>query len=266
MTASTPDILTKILNRKREEIAECSRQISLSEMQQLAQCAEPVRGFVAAMRASLARGEVAVIAEVKKASPSRGLLREHFDAAEIARAYANAGATALSVLTDRDFFQGSAENLRRAKAACTLPVLRKDFILEEYQLYEARYMGADCVLLIVSALTQGQLTNLSQLACSLDLDVLVEVHDEKELQIALSLDTPLLGINNRNLRTFETCLDTTLDLLDFIPAHKIVVTESGIHQRADIERMREHGVNSFLVGEALVRASDPGQALRELFF
>ncbi len=260
------DILNKILARKRQEVDESLTQLSLPHMQSLADQTVPPRSLVAAMGATLSAGKPAVIAEVKRASPSKGVLRENFIPAEIARSYAQAGATALSVLTDKDFFQGSAQALQEARATCSLPILRKDFIIDAYQIYESRYLGADCILLIVSALTPNQLTQFAQLAKTLSLDVLVEVHDKVELDLALELDLPLIGINNRDLHTFETSLETTIELLQYIPEEKIVVTESGIHEKADVTRMQRHGVNSFLVGEAFMRASDPGSCLQELFF
>lgn len=263
---SPPDILQKILNRKAEEIAERSARISMHELSaRVAEMPKP-RGFVAAIEHKLARGESAIIAEIKKVSPSKGLLRADFRPAEIARSYAQAGAACLSVLTDADFFQGSEDYLKQARAACELPVLRKDFIIDPYQIYEARAMGADCILLIVAALDDAALRELSQLAASLNMDVLVEVHDAVELQRALALPLRLIGINNRNLRSFEVSLQTTIDLLERIPEDRIVVTESGIHAAADVALMRLHKVNTFLVGEAFMRAPDPGVALKHLFF
>jgi indole-3-glycerol phosphate synthase len=263
---SPPDILQKILNRKAEEIAERSARIGIDELKAcVAELPQP-RGFVAAIEHKLARGESAVIAEIKKASPSKGLLREDFRPAEIARSYAQAGAACLSVLTDADFFQGSEDYLKQARAACELPVIRKDFIVDPYQVYEARAMGADCILLIVAALDDVALRELSQLAADLSLDVLVEVHDAAELERALTLPLRLVGINNRNLRTFETSLQTTIELLERIPEDRIVVSESGIHAAADVALMRQHKVNTFLVGEAFMRAPDPGAALKRLFF
>ena len=226
----------------------------------------PIRPFVGAMREKLANNESAVIAEVKKASPSRGVIREHFVPSEIAKSYEQGGAACLSVLTDSEFFQGSTEYLIEARAACSLPVIRKDFIIDAYQLYEARAMGADCVLLIVAALSTEALNSLYDTAKSLDLDVLIEVHDAEELKTALPLGAELVGINNRNLRTFEQSLNNTIDLLDMIPDDRIVVTESGIHTVEDVQLMREHNVNSFLVGEAFMRADEPGSQLRKLFF
>jgi indole-3-glycerol phosphate synthase len=224
-----------------------------------------VRDFEAALRARLAQGDAAVIAEVKKASPSKGVLRAAFDPAAIARAYAANGAACLSVLTDRQFFQGAPEHLVAARGACSLPVLRKDFVVDPYQVYEARAMGADCVLLIVAALDPARMRALEAAARALGLDVLVEVHDAAELDLALALHTPLIGINNRNLRTFETRLETTLDLLPRIPPDRLLVTESGILAKSDVARMRAAGVHAFLVGEAFMRAPDPGRALAELF-
>ena len=259
------DILDRILQRKAEEIAERRARVAERELVAQAAVASPVRGFVEAIRTRLARREAAVIAEIKKASPSKGLLRADFRPAEIARSYEQGGATCLSVLTDIDFFQGADEYLRAARAACALPVLRKDFTVDPYQVYEARALGADCILLIVAALADSRLGELAGLAQHLGMDVLVEVHDQAELERALRLNVPLLGINNRNLRTFETRLETTLALLGQIPEDRIVVTESGIHAPADVARMRAAGVHAFLVGEAFMKASDPGAKLAELF-
>ncbi len=264
--SNTPDVLKKILLRKHEEIAERARSCDLEALRDKVADAAPPRGFVMAMQAALEKHQPAVIAEIKKASPSKGVIRENFDPAQIARSYQNGGATCLSVLTDHDFFQGSEAYLIQAKQACDLPVLRKDFIIDSYQVYEARAIGADCILLIVAALDDAALGELAQLAAQLQLDVLVEVHDADELQRALQLPVPLIGINNRNLRTFETSLDTTLQLLADIPEDRIVVTESAIHSREDVATMREHGVNAFLVGEAFMRASEPGKKLQELFY
>ncbi|MCX4189412.1 indole-3-glycerol phosphate synthase TrpC [Methylophaga sp. OBS3] len=260
-----PDILKKILARKQEEIAERSARVPLIKLQELAENADPVRGFVESMQAKLAAGKSAVIAEVKKASPSKGLLRADFHPDEIAKSYEDGGAACLSVLTDQDFFQGHESYLQQAREACNLPVIRKDFIIDPYQVFEARAINADCILLIVAALDDHQLEELSQLAIQLDMDVLVEVHDAEELQRALALNLPLIGINNRDLRTFETSLETTTELLKMIPDETIVVTESGIHTPNDVALMREHDVNAFLVGEAFMRADEPGQALSELF-
>ncbi len=265
MTPTPSDVLKKILQRKTEEIAERSALQSLEVLRDRLAAAPPPRGFTAALRGKLAAGKPAVIAEIKKASPSRGVLREHFDPAAIAASYEHHGAACLSVLTDADFFQGSEENLRLARAACALPVLRKDFIIDPYQVYEARAIGADCILLIVAALDDANMRELAQLAAALHMDVLVEVHDAAELRRALVLDTQLIGINNRNLRTFETRLETTFDLLEQIPSGRIVVTESGIHSRDDVALMRGKGVQAFLVGEAFMRAADPGEELASIF-
>ncbi|MBE0510586.1 MAG: indole-3-glycerol phosphate synthase TrpC [Chromatiales bacterium] len=263
--SNPPDILQRIVERKAEEVAERRQHLPLSALQaQLAE-ADPPRGFVEAMRRRLAAGQAAVIAEVKKASPSKGVIREDFDPAQIARSYARGGAACLSVLTDIDFFQGADTYLQQARAACELPVLRKDFIIDPYQVYEARVLGADCILLIAAVLNDAQLQELAELATGLGMDVLVEVHDAEELARSLPLKLPLVGINNRNLRTFETSLHTTLDLLAAIPAGRIVVTESGIHTAEDVALMRQHAVHSFLVGEAFMRATEPGEKLAELF-
>ena len=261
----TPDILKKIIQRKEEEIAERLAVVSLEQVKQAVQNASPVRGFVNAIKAKIDSGKAAVISEIKKASPSKGVMRENFIPAEIAVSYEKGGACCLSVLTDVDFFQGSDEYLKQARAACNLPVLRKEFIIDAYQVYEARAMGADCILLIAACLSDQQLQSLSTLAAELELDVLVEVHDAEELQRALKLNLTLIGINNRNLRTFETSLDTTLSLLKTIPDDKIVVTESGIHTADDIALMRSYNVNAFLVGEAFMVAEEPGEKLAELF-
>ena len=254
-------VLERIVAAKRAEVARARAEVSLAKVQAQARAAPPVRDFVGALRAR----RPAVIAEIKKASPSRGVLREQFDPAGIARSYERAGAACLSVLTDREFFQGAAEHLVAARAACALPVLRKDFVLEPYQVFESRALGADCILLIVACLSPDEMAELEQAAMALDMAVLVEVHDADELEAAAKLETPLIGINNRNLRTFETRLDTTLALLPRVPHGRIVVTESGILAIADVQRMRGAGVATFLVGEAFMRAADPGAALRELF-
>jgi len=263
--SNTPDILKKIIARKQEEIADCKAKKSLADLQAELVNASPVRGFVDSIRRKLAAGESAVISEIKKASPSKGVLREDFQPAEIAKSYAAAGAACLSVLTDIDFFQGSDEYLQQARAACELPVIRKDFIIDPYQVVEARVIGADCILLIVAVLEDEQMQTLCSLATELGMDVLVEVHDEQELQRALKLNIPLMGINNRNLRTFDTSLETTIELLEQIPEDRIVVTESGIHTKDDVELMRQHHVNTFLVGEAFMREEDPGNKLHALF-
>lgn len=263
--SDTPDILKQILWRKAEEIAERAERVSLANLKSQCESAAHPRGFVEAIEFRLSEGSPAIIAEIKKASPSKGVIREDFDPVAIAKSYAKGGATCLSVLTDVDYFQGSDEYLRLARAACSLPVLRKDFIIDPYQVYEARAMGADCILLIVAALSDAVLEELAELAHHLEMAVLVEVHDAAELKRALPLETPLIGINNRNLRTFETSLDTTLNLIEHIRDDHIIVTESAIHTAADVKRMREHGVHTFLVGEAFMRADDPGEKLRELF-
>lgn len=261
----TPDILKKIVARKREEIAERSAQTSVAELRTRLADADAPRGFVDSLLGKIAAGQSGVIAEIKKASPSKGVLREDFRPAEIARSYAQHGAACLSVLTDVDFFQGGDAYLREARAACTLPVIRKDFIVDPYQVYEARAIEADCILLIVACLEDAQMRELNDLAHELGMDVLVEVHDAQELQRALAIPGRMVGINNRNLRTFDVSLQTTLDLLPAIPGERLVVTESGIHQPADVQLMRDNGVNAFLVGEAFMRAAQPGERLAELF-
>jgi len=263
--SGTPDILKKIIARKHEEIAERSAKVSIDDLKQQIESASPVRPFVGSMEEKIASGRAAVISEIKKASPSKGVLREDFNPAEIARSYAANGAACLSVLTDRDYFQGHEDYLVQAREACDLPVIRKDFIIDPYQVYEARAIGADCILLIVSALDDQQMGSLMDLAHELGMDVLVEVHDREELDRALKFDTRLVGINNRNLRTFEVSLNTTLELLDVIPDDRIVVTESGILSPHDVKLMREHDVHAFLVGEAFMRADDPGAELAALF-
>ncbi|MBV7484706.1 indole-3-glycerol phosphate synthase TrpC [Bordetella sp. BOR01] len=258
------DILARILAVKVEEVATARQMRSEAELLREAQARQDVRGFAQAIEDKIAQGKAGVIAEIKKASPSKGVLRDDFNPAAIAATYAMHGAACLSVLTDVQFFQGSHDNLRRARAACPLPVLRKDFVIDPYQVISARAMGADCVLLIVAALSPAHLRELEGLAMELGMDVLVEVHDAKELDVALSLKTPLLGINNRNLRTFETRLQNTLDLLPQIPAGKRVITESGILSPEDVKLMRSHQVDAFLVGEAFMRAEDPGTELARL--
>jgi len=259
------DILQKIVAVKREEIAAGKARRSLASWREEAEARRDLRGFEAALRAKVAAGRAAVIAEVKKASPSKGVLREQFVPAEIASSYALHGAACLSVLTDQRFFQGSAAVLQEARAACNLPVLRKDFMVDEYQVVEARAIGADCILLIAACLDDRQMADLEAAASALGMAVLVEVHDGAELERALRLKTPLLGINNRNLKTFEVTLDTTLGLLPRVPADRLLITESGILARADVTRMRQAQVNAFLVGEAFMRAADPGAALAALF-
>lgn len=263
---SQADILQKILQTKQEEIAARAAVRSLAQLQVDAAQASPVRGFLNALRQRVARGEPAVIAEIKKASPSKGVIRADFDPVAIAQSYERGGAACLSVLTDAQYFQGHERYLQAARAACTLPVIRKDFIVDRYQVYEARAIGADCILLIVAALTDAQLQDLYALATDLGMDALIEVHDKEELARALRLNAPLIGINNRNLRTFVTSLNTTLDLLSDVPAEVLLVTESGIHAPADVQLMRQHHVNAFLVGEAFMRADDPGTELQKLFF
>ncbi|MDO8988827.1 MAG: indole-3-glycerol phosphate synthase TrpC [Sideroxyarcus sp.] len=264
------DILNKILAVKSQEVAAALSAKPLPVIRAEAEQAAAPRDFVGAIRAKIADGQPAVIAEIKKASPSKGVIREDFRPAEIAHSYAQHGAACLSVLTDEQFFQGSAEYLQQARAACSLPVLRKDFMMHEYQVYQSRAMGADAILLIAASLTLGQMRKLEKLAHKLEMAVLVEVHDGKELEVALQLATPLIGINNRNLRTFDVSLQTTLDLLSQITASergqdRIVVTESGIFTAADVGRMREHGVHAFLVGEAFMRAEEPGEELSRVF-
>lgn len=265
---NTPDILKKIIKRKLEEVEERRALVSLVNIKKRAERAKSAlapRSFVYALQRKIQAGQAAVIAEIKKASPSKGVMRENFIPSEIAESYEKGGAACLSVLTDVDFFQGSDAYLKQAREVCSLPVLRKEFIIDPYQVYEARGMGADCILLIVACLTDEQLSELSALATELEMDVLVEVHDAEELQRALPLDLPMIGINNRNLRTFETSLETTIELLKQIPDDCIVVTESGIHNKEDVALMQQHNVNAFLVGEAFMRADEPGEKLAELF-
>ena len=259
------DILQTILATKRREVEIGRAAEPSAQIEARAKAAAPARDFVGAIRKKIGVGKPAVIAEVKKASPSKGLLRPDFDPAAIARSYEAGGAACLSVLTDRDYFQGTGEHLAQARGACKLPALRKDFVVEPWQVYESRAMGADCILLIAAALATQDMRGLEQVAISLGMAVLVEVHNGDELESALTLGTPLLGINNRDLRTFETRLETTIDLLPRIPAGKIVVTESGIAEPQDVSRLRAEGVDAFLVGEAFMRASDPGNALQKLF-
>lgn len=263
---SRPDVLQKILQRKAAEVAERSQDSPLHELKARAADMPPVRGFAASVEAKIAAGLPAVIAEVKKASPSKGVIRADFDPAAIARSYEAGGAACLSVLTDVDFFQGADAYLQQARAACALPVLRKDFTVDPWQVYESRALGADCILLIVAALADAQLAELSGRALDLGLDVLVEVHNLDELERALQVPAPLLGINNRNLRTFDVTLDTTLALKEAVPRDRRLVTESGIVTVADVRRMRDAGIDAFLVGEAFMRERDPGQALQRLFF
>ncbi len=259
------DILRRIVEVKTQEVAAAKQSLSQTSIEQQALAAVVPRDFAGALRAKLAAGQSAVSAEIKKASPSKGVLREHFEPASIAQSYEQHGAACLSVLTDQQFFQGDIAHLKAARAACQLPVLRKDFVIDPYQVYEARAAGADGILLIVAALGLSQMRELESVATSLGLAVLVEAHDGEELDVALQLQTPLIGINNRNLRTFETRLDTTLGLLDRVPEDRLVITESGILQREDVGLMRSHKVNCFLVGEALMRAQEPGVELERLF-
>ena len=261
----TPDILNKIMRRKWEEIAERRVTTPLARLTEYLTYTSPPRGFVNALDTRIGAGEAAVIAEIKRASPSKGLLREDFQPAQIAASYAAGGAACLSVLTDVDFFQGDDAYLQQARAACTLPVIRKDFIIDPYQVYEARVIGADCILLIAACLDDASLHALNDLAQKLGMDVLIEVHDEAELARALAVNNRLIGINNRDLRTFTVDLHTTLGMLDEIPADRLLVTESGIHTREDVALMRSHGVHAFLVGEAFMRAAEPGHRLAELF-
>ena len=260
-----PDILKRILVRKKEEVTERQGKVSLSELRHRAETADGPRGFVHALRKKVDAGLPAVIAEIKKASPSKGVMRPDFRPAEIARSYTQGGAACLSVLTDRDFFQGCEDYLRETRAACSLPIIRKDFLIDSYQVYEARALAADCILLIAAALDDALMADLAGLASELGMDVLVEVHDVAELGRALQLDLPLIGINNRNLRSFEVSLQTTLDLLPSIPKDRLVVTESGILEPKDVALMRSHGVHAFLVGEAFMKSAEPGERLRELF-
>ena len=263
------DILDKIVAVKREEVAAAIKKMPLAAMREDAESRVLTRDFVGALRAKVAKGQAAVIAEVKKASPSKGVIREDFIPADIAQSYAEGdgqiSAACLSVLTDRQFFQGRIDDLKQARASCELPVLRKDFMIDPWQVYESRAIGADCILLIAAVLSDAQMAELEAVAHTLDMAVLVEVHDGAELQRALKLKTPLVGINNRNLRTFETSLDTTLGLLKDVPDDRLLVTESGIATRADVQRLRSAGVHAFLVGETFMRAPEPGLALAELF-
>jgi len=260
------DVLDRIMAHKAEQVSFDKRQVSMADVKARANDQTEPRGFVSSLNLSLSQGRSAVIAEVKKASPSKGLIRADFDPARIAQQYQDGGASCLSVLTDAEFFQGSAEYFAQARAVSSLPMLRKDFMLDDYQVYEARAMQADCILLIVAALEDGLMQDLGGRATELGMDVLVEVHNAKELERGLKLEMPMIGINNRNLRNFETSLNTTIDLLSMIPDETVVVTESGIHTNDDIALMREHKVNSFLVGEAFMRADEPGKKLAELFF
>ena len=263
--SNTPDILKKIILRKREEISERTAKLPLEQLITSLEGVSPTRGFADAIAKKISSGKPGVIAEIKKASPSKGVIREDFHPAEIARSYQQGGAACLSILTDIDFFQGGDEYLKQARAACQLPVIRKDFIIDPYQVYEARAIGADCILLIAACLDDARMCELNDLAHHLKMDVLIEVHDEEELSRALQVDNRLIGINNRNLRTFDMDLGTTLEMLDRIPDDRILVTESGIHTTEDVALMRRNNVNAFLVGEAFMRAEEPGEKLAELF-
>ena len=265
MNTDTPTVLKKILSRKAEEVAQRKLEVGIDQLKKTIETASAPRGFAQALQAKISAGDSAVIAEIKKASPSKGIIREHFDPVAIAKSYEQGGAACLSVLTDIDFFQGADEYLKMARAACSLPVIRKDFMIDDYQLYESRAMGADCVLLIVAALDAPSLKRLHRLSLSLGLDVLIEVHDQRELELALELDNPMVGINNRNLHNFEVSLDNTYQLLDKIPQGRIVITESGIDSAQDVLAMRNKNVNAFLVGEAFMRSEDPGLQLQTLF-
>lgn len=260
------DILAKILQTKKEEVAAARQLRSESDVLREAKSRKDVRGFARALKYKISQNQPAVIAEVKKASPSKGVIRENFNPTEIATSYAAHGAACLSVLTDMQYFQGSYDHLRQARAACALPVLRKDFMIDSYQIIHARAIGADCILLIVAALSLNQLLEFESLAHELGMDVLVEVHDQAELETALNMKSTLLGINNRNLRSFETSIQNTIDLLHLVPEDKLVITESGILNAEDVKTMRDHDVNAFLVGEAFMRQPDPGVALEQLFF
>ena len=263
------DILKKICEVKVQEVAAAKQQMSLADMRRDAESRVLTRDFVGALRAKIARKQAAVIAEIKKASPSKGVIRKDFIPADLAQSYAigdgDTSAACLSVLTDRQFFQGQPDFLKQARASCLLPVLRKDFLIDPYQIYESRSMGADCVLLIAACLEDAQMIEMEQIARSLDMAVLVEVHDAAELERALQLKTPLLGINNRNLRTFEVSIETTLALQKDVPADRLLITESGILAKSDVQTMRDAGVHAFLVGEAFMRAPEPGEALAKLF-
>lgn len=261
----TPDILKKILETKGEEVARRKQRNSIADLEGFAENVEKPRGFYRALQSKVAAKKPAIIAEIKKASPSQGVIRENFQPVTIGQDYAMNGATCLSVLTDKEYFQGSEVYLQMVRERCPLPVLRKDFMIDPYQIHEARALGADCVLLIVAALADSQMQELSDAATKLGMDVLVEVHDAEELQRALQLNTPLIGINNRNLRTFATSLQTTLELKSQIPADRLIITESGIHTHEDVQLMLDNGIYAFLVGEAFMRAESPGQKMRELF-
>lgn len=261
----TPDILKKILDKKAEEVAKRRLGMTIANLEEIANTVESPRGFYNALQSKVLEKKPAIIAEIKKASPSKGVIRELFQPIAIGQDYAMNGATCLSVLTDKEFFQGSEVYLQMVRERCPLPVLRKDFMIDPYQIYEARALGSDCILLIVAALADSQMHELADIATKLGMDVLVEVHDADELQRALTLDTKLIGINNRNLRTFETSLQTTLDLKAQVPADRLIITESGIHTHEDVQLMLDNDIYTFLVGEAFMRAESPGQKMRELF-
>ena len=263
--SDTPDILKKILATKAEEVAKRKLRMSIADLAGIIGDTETPRGFAQALQEKSASKKPAIIAEVKKASPSKGVIRENFKPVEIAQDYAMSGATCLSVLTDKEYFQGGEVNLQMARQACPIPVLRKDFMIDPYQIHESRALGADCILLIVAALADTQMHELADTTKELGMDVLVEVHDREEMERALKLDTPLMGINNRNLRTFETSLQTTLDLQAMVPDERLVITESGIHTPDDVRLMMDNGIYTFLVGEAFMRAEHPGAKMRELF-
>ena len=265
MAQKTPDILKKIVARKQEEIAESTKRLPIEKMIELANSADTPRGFFNSLNKKVKERQSGIIAEIKKASPSKGVLRENFEPVEIAKSYEYGGASCLSILTDRDFFKGDPLYLIKARAAVSIPVIRKDFIIKPYQVYESRAMGADCILLIVSCLEDDEIKHLSDLALSLNMDVLVEAHDLNELRRALKLDLPMIGINNRNLRNFEVSLQTTIDLLSEISGDKLVITESGIASKADVELMHKNDVFGFLIGEAFMKHSNPGQKLKEFF-
>ena len=265
MVQKTPDILKKIISRKKEEIQESMNRVPIERMIELSANGNNPRGFYNALNIKVLNHQSAIIAEIKKASPSKGVLRENFEPVEIAKSYEVGGACCLSILTDRDFFQGDPQYLIKARAAVSIPVIRKDFIINSYQVYESRAIGADCILLIASCLDDGELKNLSDLATSLGMDSLIEVHDHEELSRALKLDLPLLGINNRNLRNFEVTLQTTIDLLSQISDDKLIITESGIKTKKDVELMHQNNVFGFLIGEAFMREVNPGQKIKELF-
>ncbi|MCK4840974.1 MAG: indole-3-glycerol phosphate synthase TrpC [Methylococcales bacterium] len=262
----TPDILKKILDKKTEEVANRKQRTPVKQLQEMIDSIENTRGFAAALQTKAQTKKPAIIAEIKKASPSKGVIREDFRPIEIAQDYAMNGATCLSILTDKEFFQGSEAYMQMAREKCPLPVLRKDFMIDPYQIYESRALGADCILLIVAALADKQMHELADTATELGMDVLVETHDADELTRALTLDTKLIGINNRNLRTFETSLQTTLDLKQAIPDDRLLITESGIHSKGDVQLMLDNNVYTFLVGETFMRAEHPGKKMRELFY